>query len=70
MGPVLGELLPLVVGVAVSPKWMSAIDEMRPVTAMGIAFALAAINLAERLVPGIGQALRCLATPTTTGVGP
>lgn len=27
-----------------TPKWMSAIDEMRPVTAMGIAFALAAIN--------------------------
>ncbi len=27
-----------------TPKWMSAIDEMRPLTALGIAFALAAIN--------------------------
>ncbi|MGW9264208.1 GAP family protein [Gordonia terrae] len=27
-----------------TPKWMSAIDEMRPPAALGIAFALAAIN--------------------------
>lgn len=44
MGTVIGEILPLAVGEAVSPipKWMAAIDQFNAGKAAGLGFALAA----------------------------
>jgi threonine/homoserine/homoserine lactone efflux protein len=69
----IGQILPLAVGVALSPggqaampKWMRAIDTFTPVRAFAIAVALSAVN-PKNLLLTVGAAAAIAQTGAATG---